>query len=373
MSTKQDIKIGIVIGEHSGDILGSKIIESLKKEFNVSLVGVGGPLTENHGLESIFNFKDLHIMGLIEPILNIRKLLKHRKLIIKTFKKEKIDFFIGVDSPDFNIPIHKACKKEGSIKTIQLVSPSVWGWRQGRLKNIKKYIDLTLCLFRFEHDFYIDQKISSFLLGHPLSEIDIKDNNYVRSKYNLDNNKQYLAILPGSRASEISNMMPTYIAFMEKLYTNKSDFHFLIPAADNLIKEKIESFTKNRDLPITISIGAARDFLSVSKCSIVTSGTATLEAAVLGAPPIICYKTNNFNYFIISRMLKTKLIGLPNLLLSKKIFPELVQSDCTPENIYNSFQSIIYSNKIQDEIVKVKNHLEGKGFDAAAKAIHQTS
>ena len=103
MSTKQDIKIGIVIGEHSGDILGSKIIESLKKEFNVSLVGVGGPLTENHGLESIFNFKDLHIMGLIEPILNIRKLLKHRKLIIKTFKKEKIDFFIGVDSPDLNI------------------------------------------------------------------------------------------------------------------------------------------------------------------------------------------------------------------------------------------------------------------------------
>ena len=156
MSNKQDIKIGIVIGEHSGDILGSKIIESLKKEFNVHLVGVGGPLTEKHGLKSIFNFKDLHIMGLIEPLLNIRKLLNHRKSIIKTFEKEKIDFFIGVDSPDFNIPIHKALKKDSSVKTIQLVSPSVWGWRQGRLKNIKKYIDLTLCLFKFEHDFYLD-------------------------------------------------------------------------------------------------------------------------------------------------------------------------------------------------------------------------
>ena len=373
MSSKQDIKIGIVIGEHSGDILGSKIIESLKKEFNVHLVGVGGPLTEKHGLKSIFDFKDLHIMGLIEPLLNIRKLLNHRKSIIKTFEKEQIDFFIGVDSPDFNIPIHKALKKDSSVKTIQLVSPSVWGWRQGRLKNIKKYIDLTLCLFKFEHDFYLDHKISSFLLGHPLSQIETSDHEQVYKKYSFDVNKNYLAILPGSRASEISNMMPAYISFMEIAHTNNTNFHFLIPAADSLIKEKIESYIQNKNLPITISIGSARDFLSISKYSIVTSGTATLEAAVLQAAPIICYKTNNFNYFIISRMLKTKLIGLPNLLLSKKVFPELLQSECTAENIYKSLQSLIHSNDIHDELIKVKNHLEGQGFDAAAKAISKTT
>jgi len=373
VSNKQDIKIGIVIGEHSGDILGSKIIESLKKEFRVNLIGVGGPLTEKHGLKSIFDYKDLHVMGLIEPLLNIRKLLNHRKLIIETFKKEKIDFFIGVDSPDFNTPIHKALKKDLSVRTIQLVSPSVWGWRQGRLKDIKKYIDLTLCLFKFEHDFYIDHKISSFLLGHPLSEARTLDNDQVYKKYNFNASKNYLAILPGSRASEISNMMKTYISFMEIALVNNPNFHFLIPAADNLIKEKIESYIKNKDLPITIATGSAREFLSISKYSIVTSGTATLEAAVLEAAPIICYKTSKFNYFIISRMLKTKLIGLPNLLLSKKIFPELLQSECTAKNIYKSLQSLINSNDIHDELIKVKNHLEGQGFDAAAKAISKTT
>ncbi len=373
MFNKQDIKIGIVIGEHSGDILGSKIIQSLTKEYNISLVGVGGPLTQGQGLKSIFNFKDLHVMGIVEPLMNLRKLLNHRKLLIKLFKKEKIDFFIGVDSPDFNIPIHKALKKEGSIKTIQLVSPSVWSWRQGRLKLIKKYIDLTLCLFKFEHDFYQDHKVGSFLLGHPLSEIEIPNNEIIFQKYSLDRNKKYLAILPGSRSSEISNMMPTYIAFIEKAVAEKKDFHYLIPAVDGAIKAKIEGYIQNKDLPITIAENSARDFLSISKYSIVTSGTATLEAAILGAPPIICYKTSSFNYFIISRMLKTKLIGLPNLLLSKKVFPELLQSECTSENIFNSLNSLIDSDKIQSELIKIKHHLQGDGFDAAAKAIINNS
>ena len=369
MPNKQDIKIGIVIGEHSGDILGSKIIESLKKQFNINLVGVGGPLTEKHGLKSIFDYKDLHVMGLIEPLLNIKKLLKHRKSIIETFKKEKIDFFIGVDSPDFNIPIHKALKKDLSLMTIQLVSPSVWVWRQGRLKNIRKYNDLTLCLFKFEHDFYINHKISSFLLGHPLSESKVSDKDQIYKKYNFNDSKNYLAILPGSRASEISNMMPTYANFMEIAFANNPNSHFLIPAADNLIKEKIESHIKNKDLPITIATGAAREFLSISKHSVVTSGTATLEAAVLEAAPIICYKTSKINYFIISKMLKTKLIGLPNLLLSKKVFPELLQSQCTAVNIYEALQSLIDSNDIHSEILLVKSHLKGQGFDAAAKLI----
>ena len=163
--------------------------------------------------------------------------------------------------------------------------------------------------------------------------------------------------------------MPTYINFIERAVAENKDFHYLIPAADRAIKEKIVGYIQNKDLPITIAEDSARDFLSISDYSIVTSGTATLEAAILGAPPIICYKTSSINYFIISRMLKTKLIGLPNLLLSKKVFPELLQSECTSENIFNSLNSLIDSDTIQSELVKIKQHLQGDGFDAAAKAI----
>ena len=369
MFRKTELKIGIVVGEYSGDRLGSKIIESLGKNYNISLVGVGGPLTEEHGLKSYFNFLDLHVMGLIEPLMNFRKLLNHRKKLIKLFKKEKIDLFIGVDSPDFNIPIHRALKKQGSIKTIQLVSPSVWGWRQGRLKSIKKYIDLTLCLFKFEDDFYKKNNVESFLIGHPLASINTSDVDAVFKKHSLEPHKNYISILPGSRKSEILNMMPTYLETIEKAHESNLNYHFLIPAADDLLMKEIKSYLSNTKLPVTISSNSARDFLSISDFSIVTSGTATLEAAVLGAAPVICYKTSNLNYFIISRMLKTKLVGLPNLLLNKEVFPELIQSKCTKENILNALNFLSSSHTLQDHMLEMKKHLDGRGFDAAAEAI----
>ena len=158
---KDILKIGIVAGEHSGDILGSQLIEELSKSREIKLFGVGGPKIESLGLESMFDFKHLQIMGLIEPLLNYKQLTSNRKKLIKTFTENNIDIFIGIDSPDFNIGIHKALKKQNVCKNIQLVSPSVWGWRQGRIKNIKKFIDHTICLFDFEHKFYTSKKHSS--------------------------------------------------------------------------------------------------------------------------------------------------------------------------------------------------------------------
>ena len=371
MSDKQNIKIGIVIGEHSGDILGSKIIKSLSAQYNINLIGVGGPLTEKFGLKSIFNFKDLNVMGIVEPILNLRKLLNHRKKLINLFKTEKIDIFIGVDSPDFNIPIHKALKKEGSIKTIQLVSPSVWGWRQSRIKSIKKYIDLTLCLFKFEHDFYLKHGVGSFLVGHPLSYLNLPNKDDILHKHSLDKNKEYISILPGSRDSEISNMMPLYLEVINKFKNTNPDFHFLIPAADELLYKKISSYFLNEEIDITIAEGSARDFLAISNYSIVTSGTATLEAAILRSAPVICYKTSPFNYFVISKMLKTKLIGIPNLLLSRMAFPELIQSECSPQNVLDSLNALIASEDINNDLDEIKQHLEGQGFEAAAQAISE--
>ena len=341
---KPIIKVGIVAGEHSGDRLGANIISGLKKNHHVELYGVGGPKIVQEGLNSIFDFSKLHVMGLIEPLIKYRQLKQLQKKLINLFIENDIDYFIGIDSPDFNISIHRTLKQKEISKNIQVVSPSLWGWRESRIKNIKRYIDLTMCLFNFEHDYYRNKDLSSIHIGHPFSELFKQDSQLVYKKYNLNPLKKYISILPGSRISEIENLLPTYIEFIN-LHSNKNeDYEYLIPASDQKIFETIDNLVP-KSLPVKISIDSAKDFLSISDRSVVTSGTATLEAAILGASPIICYKTNPINYFIISRMLKIDDVGLPNLLLGSRKFPELIQKKCTPQEIlkaieYNDFHHL---------------------------------
>ena len=357
MDSKPIIKVGVVAGEHSGDRLGAKIIQSISNTHEVQLFGVGGPKLIKNGLKPLFDFNKLHVMGFIEPLLNIRELISLRKHLIDLFIQKDIDYFIGIDSPDFNISIHKAMKNTNSCKNIQIVSPSVWGWRENRIKPIKKYVDLTACLFNFEDNFYKRKSLPSIHLGHPFSKLFPKNKESVIKEYKLNPSKKFVSILPGSRLSEIKNLLSTYIEFI-KLHSKKyPDYEYLIPASDNqsfnMIKENIP-----KDLPIILNKDCAKDFLSISFFSVVTSGTATLESAVLGAKPIICYKTNPINYFIISRMLKIDDVGLPNLLLGKREYPELIQKSCNPQSILEASESMNHdkyadniSNKLRDLLV----------------------
>ena len=190
MQTKKTLRVGIVVGEHSGDLLGSELIKSLKNEndTDIELFGIGGPKLSELGLKSEFDFKKINVMGLVEPLQNFRELNKLRKKLISLFEDKKIDYFIGVDSPDFNITIHKQLKKKGHIKNIQLVSPSVWVWRQGRLKHIRNFIDMTICLFNFEHEFYQKENLKSIHLGHPFSHLEKGNMQFIYNKYNGKNN-----------------------------------------------------------------------------------------------------------------------------------------------------------------------------------------
>jgi len=369
VSSKPTLKVGVVAGEFSGDRLGLEIIKALKVSFEVKLFGVGGPEMRMQGLNSEFDFKKLHIMGLIEPLLNIRELTKLRKNLIKKFTEEGIDYFIGIDSPDFNMGIHKALKNRKVSKNIQIVSPSVWGWRQGRIRAIEKYIDFTACLFNFEDKFYKERGLNSIHLGHPFSEIIKADIQDVRAKFNLKDDTKFISILPGSRESEIKKMLPIYIDFIRKHNQESDSYTYLIPAADKDLKDLIESYLHETKLPIVIECNCSREFLSISEYSIVTSGTASLEAAVLGADPIICYKTNTLNYSIISRMLKVKHIGLPNLLLDSRRYPELLQNECTPESIFLEAKSLEDCPTQKGDKVDIKNLLTGEGFLATANRI----
>ena len=370
MTQNHPLKIGIVCGEHSGDRLGAELITELKRTHDLDLFGVGGPKLEALGVRSLFDFSEINIMGLIDPLINYRKLSKLRESLIKIFTEEKIDFFIGIDSPDFNIGIHKALKTNLTNKNIQIVSPSVWGWRQNRIKSIKKYIDLTMCLFDFEHNFYIDHNHKSIHLGHPFSNLNKIDREITLHNKNLSSNKKYISIVPGSRKSEIQNMFPTYVEFMKKFSEKNKDHIFLIPVADNKTMNLVQKLSNDLNANAVIEQNSMKEFLSISEFSVVTSGTATLESAILGCPPIICYKTNFLNYAIISRMLKVDNIGLPNLLLQKRHFSELLQNECTKESIYNASRDILLLKEDSENIANtLKAKLQGVGFENAAKEL----
>ena len=372
MQTKKTLRVGIVVGEHSGDLLGSELIKSLKNEndTDIDLFGIGGPKLSELGLKSEFDFKKINVMGLVEPLQNFRELNKLRKKLISLFEDKKIDYFIGVDSPDFNITIHKQLKKKGHIKNIQLVSPSVWVWRQGRLKHIRNFIDMTICLFNFEHEFYQKENLKSIHLGHPFSHLEKGNMQVIYNKYNLAVDKHYVSILPGSRKSEINNLLPTYIDFIKEHSEKYSDYEYLIPAVDSSSMKVIKSMVPP-SLPIHVHKNCSNEFLSVSDYSIVTSGTATLEAAVLSCNPIICYKTSFINYAIISRMLKIDNVGLPNLLLGSRIFPELIQSDCNKQNLMKEAEKMQQSFCLDDYALKLQNLLLGEGFQETAKTIRR--
>ena len=369
--SKKKIKVGIIAAEHSGDRLGSKLIESLQGIFDIDLYGLGGPEVNSSNIVTPpeINYQDLHVMGLIDPLINLPKILSIRKKLLNLFIANDIDIFIGVDSPDFNMFFHKKLKPK-NVKTIQVVSPSVWGWRENRIKSIQAYVDLTMCLFKFECNFYDQKNMQSFFLGHPFSQLKPKNNDEIIIKHDLEASRDFISILPGSRASEISQLMPVYLKAAKKLFNLNANSYFLIPAANQKLAEMIESIKGINEIPYKLSVDSAQDFLSLSSISIVTSGTASLEAAVLGSVPIICYKTNSLNYAILSRLVRTPFVGLPNILLQEHIFPELIQHDLTPDAIVRSFSKILSKpEKYQSYLSQINDSMLGEGFEVAADAI----
>ena len=367
---KDTLKIGIIAGEHSGDILGENLLKALKKTKNIEIFGVGGPKMESQGLKSLFDFNNLNIMGFVDPIVNYAKIAAHKNDVCNLFIEKKIDVFIGIDSPDFNMQIQKKLKKKSNIKTVQLVTPSIWAWRKGRLKNIKKYTDLSISLFKFEHDFYKKNGLHNLLLGHHYADLEKGDISNIIKKYDFDEENKFVSILPGSRKSEIKNMMPTYTEFMQLYERTNKNVVFLIPAVNENDARLIESYFEKEKINYKVGVNAANDFLSLSEFSVVTSGTASLQSSVLGSHPIICYMTSFFNYFVISRMIQTEIIGLPNLLLSEKVFPELVQKTCTPQRILLETQKLKINKLLLDQKTDlIKKNLRGIGFDSIADEI----
>ena len=368
------IKIAIVAGEKSGDELGGPLIDSIRKQFpDAEFIGLGGDSMKRRGLASFFDIKEIAVMGIVEPLLRLRKILNLRKNFKKFLIDQKPDLYIGIDSPDFNLPIAKYLKKQLGIKTIQYVSPSVWAWRKGRIKTMESSIDLVFTLFPFEGEAYADSSIRVSYIGHPLAykfPIEGKkpfSEDHVSSK----NNNQVIALLPGSRNSEVSLLGNEMLRAAKLIKNDLPEARFLMPLSSPDHKKQLE---ESEDIGIVeFSYGNSQEVLKSADLAIITSGTATLEALLMQTPCVTVYKTGWLSFKIIKPLLNIKYFSLPNLLANKQLLPELLQDEVTPENIHTTFMSLFGHDrdKYLQEFKKIHISLMAGGSDLAAKQIKE--
>jgi lipid-A-disaccharide synthase len=350
------LRIGIVAGEASGDLLGSHLIDALKKKrTDIEFVGIAGPKMLRQGASSLFPIERLSVRGYIEVLKHLWGLLKLRRQLLNHFLDQPLDLFIGIDAPDFNFWLEKKLKKKG-IKTIHYVSPSIWAWRKNRIKKIKKAVTEILALFPFEPVLYQNEGIPVTYVGHPLADMlpMVPDVAAAREVLKLDAKDLVVAMLPGSRQSEVQQHARLFVEAAKLIYAERPDAKFLVPLITRETRQIFELETFNEhDLPIDLLFGHAHDAMEAADIVIVASGTATLEAALLKKPMIITYRMPKLSWQLLKRMRLQPYVGLPNILAGKFVVPELLQDDATPANLAQTALKLISDKANLAEIKKV--------------------
>lgn len=329
--------IAVIAGEHSGDLLGAGMLRELRNRYpDAEFIGVGGPLMQAQGLTSLIPMEDLAVMGIAEVLGSLFKLLGHRRLLVNTFLERRPDVFIGIDAPDFNLPIAKRLKAAG-IKTVHYVSPSVWAWRQGRIHGIKQAVDHVLCLLPFEKAFYDEHELPATFVGHPLADsIPMTWSKLAaREHLQLATEQQWIGVLPGSRKGEIARMAPLFLQVAQRLHAEQPNLKFVTPMISAARAEQFRNLQQQiaPDLPLTIIDGQSRDTMAACDALLLTSGTVTLEAMLIKRPMVVAYKFNWLTYQLIKRLFKAPFFSLPNLLANTLLVPEFAQHEATEENL----------------------------------------
>jgi len=353
-----NLRIALVAGEASGDILGAGLMRALKAQHSaVEFIGVGGPLMQAEGLTSYFPMERLSVMGLVEVLGRLRELLVRRKLLIQTLIEEKPDVFIGIDAPDFTLNIELRLRQAG-IKTVHYVSPSVWAWRQKRVLKIREGCDLMLTLLPFEARFYEEKGVPVRFVGHTLADtIPLHaDRAAARAELGLPDGP-LVALMPGSRGGEVGRLGTLFFDAAERLQALKPGVRFVLPCASPQRRAQIETLLQGRNLPLTLLDGQSHLALAACDAVLIASGTATLEALLYKRPMVVAYRLAPLTFWILKRMVKSPYISLPNLLAQRLLVPELLQDDATPEALAQTLLPLIDGGEEQT-----------RGFDA----IHRT-
>ncbi|RSQ68752.1 lipid-A-disaccharide synthase [Acinetobacter baumannii] len=362
------LKIGIVVGEVSGDTLGVKLMRSFREQgIDAEFEGIGGPQMIAEGFNSYYPMETLSVMGIIEVLKDLKKLFAVRDGLINQWTQHPVDIFIGIDAPDFNLRLSKSIKEKNlPIKTVQYVSPSVWAWRQGRVHGIKQSIDLVLCLFPFEKVFYEQYEVPAAFVGHPLAKQLPLENpiQIAKQELGVDETQKHIALLPGSRKGEVERLLPMLLGAANILHTKYPDIQFLIPAINDARKQQIEQGVEQLAPQLKAKIHILENTDSESKIGrmvmnasdiiALASGTATLEAMLMHRPMVTFYKLHWLTYLIAKFLVKIPYYSLPNIIAGKKVIEELIQADATPENLAAEIEKLM---NVETAQIQVMQHL----------------
>ena len=356
------LKIALVAGEASGDILGSGLMQAIKvRHPDAQFIGVGGPRMQAEGLDSYFPMERLAVMGLVEVLGRLPELLKRRRRLIRTLIDERPDVFIGIDAPDFTLGVELKLRQAG-IRTVHYVSPSVWAWRQKRVLKIRQACDLMLTLFPFEAQFYEAQQVPVCFVGHPLADtIELHaDRAAARSALGLAEAGVVVALMPGSRGGEVERLGSLFLDAAERLRALRPGLRFVLPCANAERRAQVEAMLVGRDLPVRLLDGRSHEALAACDAVLIASGTATLEALLFKRPMVVAYRVAPLTYRILKRLVKSPYISLPNLLAGRLLVPELIQDAATPEALAATLAPLLDDGQVQTA-----------GFDAIHRALRR--
>ncbi|MGK4340394.1 lipid-A-disaccharide synthase [Ectopseudomonas oleovorans] len=356
------IRVALVAGEASGDILGCGLMQAIKQRHpDAEFIGVGGARMEAEGLKSFFPMERLAVMGLVEVLGRLFELLRRRRQLARELIAAKPDVFIGIDAPDFNLGLELKLRRAG-IKTVHYVSPSVWAWRQKRVLKIREACDLMLTLFPFEAQFYDEHQVPVRFVGHPLADAipHQADRAAAREALDLPQDEPVVALMPGSRGGEVARLGELFLDAAIRLRALRPGIHFLLPCATPERREQLEQMLAGRDLPLTLLNGRSHEALAACDAVLIASGTATLEALLYKRPMVVAYRVAPLTYRVLKRLVKSPYISLPNLLAERLLVPELIQDAATPEALAQAVAPLIDGGQVQTE-----------GFDLIHRALRR--
>ncbi|WP_227685673.1 lipid-A-disaccharide synthase [Psychrobacter sp. NZS113] len=394
--------IGIVAGEVSGDSLGADFMQQMNNlRDDIVWVGVGGSMMEAQGLQSIFPLSRLAVMGLVEVMGQLPDLLKARRELLSAFKSANIDWFIGIDAPDFNLRVSKKLKPKG-VFCVQYVSPSIWAWRESRIHNIKAATNLVLCLFPFELPVYERHNHPAICVGHPLlrtidqtlletpinqrrSEL-VWHNDGLQQFFieRFDDVSQLICVMPGSRRGEITAILPLMLDGIQRLILLDPKLCFIIPTVDQNHQYIVQDVIDQRSEQLRAAIVVVYDdsqptfsqqAMAASDIVMLASGTATLEAMLLERPMVVVYQLNKLTYQIAKRLVKVPYVALPNILAGTAIVPELIQEQASGDNICRTLMRLLqpraYAEQLKDLVATKRSLEQQSNHDPANSVIEQ--
>lgn len=349
------LRIGIVVGEPSGDELGAGLVEALKQQHpNVEVEGIVGPRVMAAGGRAIFPMSKLTVMGISEVLLEYPELASIRNRLKHHFLDKTPDVFIGIDAPDFNLKLEEELRLAG-IRTVHYVSPSVWAWRHNRVKQVSRSADLLLTLFPFEASFYSNVELDIECVGHPLADsIPVTmDSAITRKELGVPMDKKVVAVMPGSRKNELSRLSTPFIETAATCYERDKDLIFISSLLDDESRQFLEKQIKEiaPQVPFKVFCNRSRDVLQASDAALLASGTITLETMLLKKPMVVAYKMSPFTYYALRLLISTRWASLPNILAQDTLVPEFFQSDVTASKLAPALHYCLYDMEYRNYLI----------------------